>query len=96
MPQTEALSLRGATIVYSEQEYEGVKMAIENLREDMKRVLGQVPAEAADAPTIIIGTLGKNKAIDQMKLPDLKGKREKFVITTVPSTGSATGRGAYA
>ena len=93
VPQTEALSLRGATIVYSEQEYEGVKMAIENLREDMKRVLGQVPAEAADAPTIIIGTLGKNKAIDQMKLPDLKGKREKFVITTVPSTGSATGRG---
>lgn len=82
-PQADALSLRGATIGYSQQEYEGVKMAIQNLREDINRVLGQTPAVTADAPAILIGTLGKNKEIDNLKLPELKGKREKFIITTV-------------
>ena len=78
------MSLADATIGYSAEEYEGVKMAIENLREDMKRVLGKAPGESTDAPTILIGTLGRNKAIDKLKLPDLKGKREKFIITTLP------------
>ena len=90
-PQNDALSLKGATIGYSAQEYEGVKMAIQNLREDIKRVLGSAPAEATDAPTILIGTLGKNKEIDKLKLTDLKGKREKYVITTIPSSGSGRG-----
>ena len=82
-PETDGVSLVNATIGYSQQEYEGVKMAIQNLREDMKRVLGKAPAESADAPTILIGTLGKNKDIDRLKLLDLKGKREKFLITTI-------------
>ncbi|MBQ7156555.1 MAG: glycosyl hydrolase 115 family protein [Bacteroidaceae bacterium] len=82
-PQSESLSLKGATVGYSEQEYEGVKMAVQNLREDMKRVLGVAPAESATAPTILIGTIGKNKDIDKLKLAGLKGKREKYVITTV-------------
>ena len=82
-PQADALSLRGATIGYSEQENDGVKIAIQNLREDMRRVLGQSPAESKEAPTILIGTLGKNKEIDKLKLADLKGKREKYIITTV-------------
>ncbi len=81
--QPDALSLKGATIGYSDQEYEGVKMAIQNLRQDMQRVLGSLPAESSDAPTILIGTVGKNKEIDKLKLSDLKGKREKFIITTV-------------
>ena len=81
--QGNAVSLKGATIGYSEQEYEGVKIAIQNLREDMNRVMGFVPAESADNPTILIGTLGKNKEIDKLKLADLKGKREKYIITTV-------------
>ena len=82
-PEADGVSLADATIGYSEQEYEGVKMAIENLRDDMKRVMGKAPAKLADAPTILIGTLGKNKDIDRLKLPDLKGKREKFIITTI-------------
>ncbi|MBO4612973.1 MAG: glycosyl hydrolase 115 family protein [Bacteroidaceae bacterium] len=82
-PQADAIGLKGATVGYSEQEYEGVKMAIQNLREDMKRVLGVIPAETTDTPTILIGTLGRNKEIDRLKLADLKGKREKFIITTV-------------
>ena len=62
-PQTNALSLKGATLGYSEQEYEGVKMAIQNLREDMKRVLDSIPTESSNTPTIIIGTLGRNKGL---------------------------------
>ena len=41
--EPDGVSLVNATIGYSEQEYEGVKMAIENLRDDMNRVLGQKP-----------------------------------------------------
>ena len=82
--EADGVSLADATIGYSAEEYEGVKMAIENLREDMKRVLGKAPGESTDAPTILIGTLGRNKAIDKLKLSDLKGKREKFIITTLP------------
>ena len=85
-PEADGVSLAGATIGYSEQEYEGVKMAIENLREDMQRVLGQKPQTSSISPltsNILIGTLGKNKDIDRLKLPDLKGKREKFIITTM-------------
>ena len=85
-PEADGVSLAGAAIGYSEQEYEGVKMAIENLRGDMQRVLGQKPQTSSISPltsNILIGTLGKNKDIDRLKLPDLKGKREKFIITTV-------------
>ncbi|MBO4673622.1 MAG: glycosyl hydrolase 115 family protein [Bacteroidaceae bacterium] len=99
-PQDGALSLKGATISYSEQEYDGVKIAIQNLREDMKRVLGEAPLispqggkthpDGNTSPLgedgrglILIGTLGKNKDIDKLKLTDLKGKREKYIITTV-------------
>ena len=84
-PQPDALPLRNATIAYSEQENEGVKIAIRNLQADFQRVLGQSPKvvkETGDA-RILIGTLGCNPVIDKMKLADLKGKREKFVITIV-------------
>ncbi len=82
-PQPSALSLRNATVGYSEEEYDGVKMAVQRLREDMSRVLGFMPAESAESPTILIGTLGRNKQLDQFPLNELRGKREMFVITTV-------------
>ena len=89
-PEADGVSLADATIGYSEQEYEGVKMAIENLRDDMKRVLGQAPhlSPLTSHPSILIGPLGKNKDIDKIingKSFDLKGKREKFIITTLPT-----------
>ncbi|MBQ8867576.1 MAG: glycosyl hydrolase 115 family protein [Bacteroidaceae bacterium] len=83
--QADAVNITNATIGYSENEYEGVKIAIKNLQADMQSVLGKTPAlvekEGGEA-TIIVGTIGKNKAIDALKLADLKGKREKFIITT--------------
>ena len=81
--QPEAIALKGATIGYSDQDYEAVKIAIRSLQDDFERVLGSKPQVTTDKPTIVIGTIGKNKAIDALKLKDLKGKREKFIITTV-------------
>ena len=84
-PQADALPLKGATIGFSQQEYEGVKIAIRNLQTDMQRVMGSAPLfkEGSGEASILIGTLGKNKDIDRLKLANLKGKREKFIITTV-------------
>ena len=85
--QTDAVSITNATISYSENEYEGVKIAIQNLQTDMKNVLGKAPSlieKDGEKATIIVGTIGKSKAIDALKLADLKGKREKFIITTTP------------
>ena len=76
-PETDAVRLAEGTIRYSEADYEGVKMAISNLQADLKNTLGM------DQANILIGTIGKNKDIDKLGLADLKGKREKFIITTV-------------
>ena len=83
--QADAVSITHATISYSENEYEGVKIAIQNLQSDMQNVLGKAPVlqeGTGKKSTILVGTIGKNKEIDALKLADLKGKREKFIITT--------------
>ena len=84
-PVEGALTLSNASISYSADEYEGVKMAINNLKTDIEKVLGKTPrlSEGSSDATILIGTIGKNKDIDKLKLANLKGKREKFIITTV-------------
>ena len=84
-PESEGISLVNATIGYSQQEYEGVKIAIRNLQTDVQSVLGNSPKllEGQDTTTILIGTIGRNPAIAKLKLPDLKGKREKFIISTI-------------
>ena len=78
--QADALPVHGATIGCSDNEYEGVKIAVENLKADFQRV--GLPVTGGQT-TIVVGTLGKNKEIDRLKLANLKGKREKFIITTV-------------
>ena len=75
-PEADAIPLTAGTISYSEADDEGVKIAIRNLKTDLKRTIG------IDQANILIGTIGKNKEIDDLKLADLKGKREKFIITT--------------
>ena len=84
--QQGALSLAGATIGYSDQEPKAVQIAAASLQQDVQRVMGFTP-KTADQPTILIGTVGCNKQIDQWVkqkvLADLKGKREKFIITTI-------------
>ena len=66
--QDDALPIHGATISCSDGEYEGVRMAIESLIGDFQRV--GLPVSGGST-TIVVGTLGKNKEIDKLKLPDL-------------------------
>ena len=84
--QTGALSLKGATVGYSDQEPKAVQIAIANLQQDIASVMGFTPIKS-NTPTILIGTVGSNKQIDlwvkQKVLKDLKGKREKYIITTI-------------
>ena len=89
--QSGALSLAGATIGYSDQEPKAVQIAAANLQQDFARVMGFTPVlsplTSHPSPLILIGTVGHNSRIDQLVkqkvLKDLKGKREKFVITTI-------------
>ena len=71
-----------------QNEYSGVRRAVDNLSADFGRVTGRALQTADDQqPAILVGTVGHNAAIDRMVkrgvLKNLKGKREKFVITTV-------------
>ncbi|MBK8477110.1 MAG: glycosyl hydrolase 115 family protein [Opitutaceae bacterium] len=71
----------------------GVVRAVGDLQADMERVTSRKPAVSATRPgaadLVIIGTLGKNAAIDaliasgKLDASDLRGKWESFVITTV-------------
>ena len=73
--QADAVSITNASISYSENEYEGVKIAIQNLQSDMQNVLGNAPVlqeGIGKKSTILIGTIGMNKDIDALKLADLK------------------------
>ena len=83
-PQDGAFCLteqKGA-IVYDQNDWKGVHIAIDNLKKDLEKVTGR-----KDFP-IVVGTLGKSAVIDKLakKVPaikQLKGATEKFIITTV-------------
>ena len=84
------LSRGNVTIGYDASDAKAVAIAVESLSQDFERVTG-TPAQighAADAK-IIIGTIGQSSLIDklvkQQKIDasQLKGKREKFIITLI-------------
>ncbi len=85
-PVADAGRLCTENISCSENDFDAVKIAIESLKRDMKQSLAE-SYTASDGLKLLIGTLGKNADIDRLAkqglLPDLKGKREKFIITTV-------------
>ena len=89
--QSGVVALKGATIGYAESEPQAVQIAAASLQQDFARVMGFSPAlsplTSHPSPLIFIGTVGFNKQIDQWvkngKLANLKGKREKFIITTI-------------
>ena len=66
------------TITYDPLDWKGVKMAVENLRHDLKAVTG-----SANAP-IVVGTIGKSKLAKKYKLQskELLGKWEQYLIFT--------------
>ena len=63
-----------------------MQRAAASLQADFERVTGVRPS-ASDEPTILIGTVGVNKQIDQWVkqgvLRDLKGKTEKYILKTI-------------
>ena len=62
------------TITYDSLEWKGVRMAVENLRHDLKAVTG-----SANAP-VVVGTIGKSKLVKKYKLQskELQGKRQRM------------------
>ena len=86
--------LRNFKIYCDESDHEGVLMAMDNLRNDMFKVTGNKPdvsGEIDKSVKIIVGSLDKSSIISRLvksgkidaKL--LKGKNEKFIITTLKS-----------
>ena len=66
------------TITYDPLDWKGVRMAVENLRQDLKAVTG-----SANAP-VVVGTIGKSKLAKKYKLQskELQGKWEQYLIFT--------------
>lgn len=83
----------GVNILADPNDHEGVGIAIDNLIGDIKKVAGIVPQKLGGTsnaqPTIIIGSADRSKhiaALIKQGLIDgkeLKGKNEKFIITTI-------------
>ena len=77
----------GGSITYDTNDYEGILLAIANLKNDMQAVMGH------DNAPVIIGSIDKSKVIADLMKSDkniakllnreLKGKREKYIITTI-------------
>ena len=84
-PQDNVLRITSAKIIVEKSEHACVQHAVNNLTTDLQNVTGQGRVDAD--VTILIGTLGTNKQIDQWVrkgvLPDLKGKIEKYIIKTI-------------
>ncbi len=87
-----ATSGKPLPIVIDSSDNEGVLMAVESLRSDMKAVTGTEPEVlyAAEGRCIIIGTLGTpliDRLVKAGKVSgkDLKGKREKYTLQVVSS-----------
>jgi hypothetical protein len=83
-----------APLCYDKGDYPGVLRAIGDLQADIESVTTRRPAASpvvgpGAADIVIIGTLGRNAAIDalvasgKLDVADLRGKRESFVITSV-------------
>lgn len=82
-----------APLWYDAGDWPGVLRAIGDLQADVERVTSRKPTASATRPggtdLVLIGTLGKNAAIDaliasgKLDASDLRGKWESFVITTV-------------
>ena len=78
------------SIVYDANEDEGVMMAVDNLREDFRRVTGNAPqvGQTASAECIIIGS-PKSQTIQQLissgkiQKKDIQGKTEKYLLQVI-------------
>ena len=81
----DVLPLQGAGISFDAKEHSCVQRAVASLQQDFQKVTGT--GLNGSQTTILIGTVGVNKQIDQWvkkgELRDLKGKTEKYIIKTI-------------
>ena len=86
-PTHDALPMAGASISVDAGEHSCVQRAVASLQQDFLRVTGVRPTVTAERPTIVVGTVGCNRQIDQWvkrgELRHLKGKSEKYLIKTI-------------
>lgn len=98
-PEAGAIRLAGqgqaAYITIDDKDDDCVHIAARNLAEDFARVCGTKAAIGNTAPqgtAIVVGTYGKSQLIDELvrrkvlAKEDLKGKREKYIITHAKGT----------
>lgn len=77
------------SILTDDSDYKGVLRAVNDLKEDFRKVTGNTPQQGAAKLALIIGTVGKSPTIDKLiqtgkiEAKDLKGKNEKYIIKTV-------------
>ena len=87
---TNAIALKDASVSFDSREHSCVQRAIANLQQDFERVTGfsgKTGFSVESGQSILIGTVGCNKQIDQWvkkgELRNLKGKTEKYIIKTI-------------
>ena len=85
------------SILADEADYKGVLRAVNDLKDDFRKVTGNVPADGRNV-AVIIGTKGKSAAIDRLikegkiAAGELNGKREKYLIQTVDNPAPGIGK----
>lgn len=84
-----AVDGRPVSILTDDSDYKGVLRAVNDLKEDLRKVTGNSPQQGVTKFTLIIGTVGKSPTIDKLiqtgkiEAKDLTGKNEKYIIKTV-------------
>ena len=81
-------------VVSDVNDFPGVLRAVNDLKDDFRKVTGNLPAVSGKT-AVIVGTIGKSALIDNLlnqgkiAKSELSGKREKYIITIVknPSSG---------
>lgn len=77
------LTHSGDTVIYDDSDYEGVKIAVKNLRHDLKEVTGSECAPIVVATAGVSGIAARFGGIAER----LKGKWEQYIITTAQYDG---------
>ncbi|QIK55455.1 glycosyhydrolase [Dysgonomonas sp. HDW5B] len=84
-----AVDGRPVSILTDDSDYKGVLRAVNDLKEDFRKVTGNTPQQGAAKFALIIGTVGKSATIDKLiqtgkiEAKDLTGKNEKYILKTV-------------
>lgn len=84
-----AIDGRPVSILTDDSDYKGVLRAVNDLKEDLRKVTGNSPQQGVTKFTLIIGTVGKSPTIDKLiqtgkiEAKDLTGKNEKYILKTV-------------